>query len=235
LAKTKSQNTSFYMPLPVPEAPWEDVSMDFVLGLPRTQRQKDSVMVVVDRFSKMAHFILCQKTNDVVQVADLYFKEIVRLHGIPKTITSDRDVKLLSHFWRTLWRKMGTKLQFSSASHPQTYGQTEAVNRILGNLLRSFVGKNLKQWDLILAQVEFAYNNSTNQATKKCPFEVAYGTRPHSPLDLTPSADKHQYSVDAESRAKEINKLHEHVRQRIIKQNSRYKTNRDKHRRQQII
>lgn len=235
LAKSKRQNTGLYMPLPVPESPWEDVTMDFILGLPRTQRQKDSIMVVVDRFSKMAHFIPCQKTNDAVQVADLYFKEIVRLHGIPKTITSDRDVKFLSHFWRTLWKKMGTKLQFSSASHPQTDGQTEAVNRLLGNLLRSFIGKNLKQWDLILAQVEFAYNNSTNQATGKCPFEVVYGTRPLSPLDLAPSTDKQQFSSDAESRAKEIKKLHEQVREQIRKQNSKYKTQCDKHRKQQIF
>ena len=86
-----------------------------------------------------------------------------------------------------------------------------------------------------MTQVEFAYNNSTNQATGKCPFEVAYETRPHSPLDLTPSSDKHQFSADVESRAKEIKKLHEQVRQQIIKQNSRYKTNRDKRRRQQIF
>ena len=235
LAKTKGQNTGLYLPLPVPAAPWEDVSMDFVLGLPRTQRQNDSVMVVVDRFSKMAHFIPCQKTHDVIHIADLYFKEIVRLHGIPKTITSDRDVKFLSHFWRTLWRKMGTKLQFSSASHPQTDGQTEAINRLLGNLLRSFVGKNLRQWDQITAQVEFAYNNSTNQATGMCPFEVVYGVRPLSPLDMAPSSNQNQFSTDADQRAKEIKKLHEQVRARIEKQNSKYKTQRDKHRKQQVF
>ncbi|GLT37652.1 hypothetical protein SLA2020_119560 [Shorea laevis] len=229
-AKIINQNTGLYLPLPIPTSPWEDVSMDFVLGLPRTQQSKDSIMVVVNKFSKMAHFIACQKTNDASFIAELYFREIVHLHGVPKTITSNRDVKFMSYFWRTLWRKMGTQLQFSFASHPQTDGQTEAINKILGNLLRSFVGKNLRQWDLVLAQVEFAYNNSSNQATGKCPFEVVYGVHPLSPLDLAPLPTSRQFSVDAEQQAKEIKKLHEEVCEKLQRQTIRYKAHHDKHR-----
>jgi len=132
-------------------------------------------MVVVDRFSKMVHFVPYSKTLDATNIADLYFKEIVKLHGIQKTITFDQDSKFKSHFWRTLWRKLGTHLLLRTTYHPQINGQTKVVNRSLGSLLRSFVEKNIRDWDLVLPQVEFAHYHSTYQSTSYSPFQVVYG------------------------------------------------------------
>jgi IS30 family transposase len=148
------------MPLPISSVPQEDISMDFVLGLPRTKRGRGNIFVVVDRFSKMAHFIRYHKTDDASHIADLFLKEIIRLHDVSNTIISDCDTEFLSHLWRTLWDKLGTKLLFSTACHPQTDGQTEVVNRMLSTISRIVLNKNIKMWEECLPHVEFAYNHS---------------------------------------------------------------------------
>ena len=156
--------------------------MDFVLGLPRTARGHDSILVVVDRFSKITHFIPCNKTKNVSHVAKLFFREVVKLHGLPSTIISYRDVKFVSYFWKTFWKLFGTTLKFSYAFHSQTYGQTEVVNRSFGDMLRCFVGVKQGVWDLILSTVEFGYNNSINRSTSKDLFKLLLATHPSHQL-----------------------------------------------------
>ena len=122
--------------------------------------------------------IACNKVDNANQIAKLYFTEIVRLHGVPRTIVTDRDSKFLSSFWSTLWRLLDIKLLYSTSHHPQTNGQTEVTNKTLGSILRTLVKKNLRDWDLKLCHAEFAYNRSPSWATKISPFECVYGMNP---------------------------------------------------------
>jgi hypothetical protein len=170
MVKGTSQNTGLYHPLPIHERSWEDISMDFVLGFPRTQRGHDSIFVVVDRFLKMVHFILCHKTSDVVHIAEFLFIDVVRLHGLLKSIVSYRDTTFFGYFQRTLWNNLKIDLKFNSTHHLQIDGQIEVVNRSLSNLLRCLVGDKPKGLDFILPQEFFIDNNSINKSASKSPF-----------------------------------------------------------------
>jgi len=168
--------------------------MEFVLGLPKIFRKHDSALVVVDRFSKMAYFLPCFCTSDAYRVAKLFFDGIVKLHGLLKTIMFDRDVKFTSYFWKTLWHMLGTKLKFSTAFHPQTDGQTEVMNRSLGNLLRTLVGEHIGR-NLKLSIAEFAYNSSVNRTIGKSLHEIVYGFRSRQPIDLILMLDHYSLSL----------------------------------------
>ncbi|KAH9725143.1 Endonuclease [Citrus sinensis] len=231
VSKGAATNAGLYMPLPIPTQLWADISMDFVLGLPRTQRGMDLIFVVVDRFSKMAHFIACKKTTNALTIARLFFKEVYRLHGLPSSIVFDRDTRFLSHFWKTLWKLTNTHLNFSSAYHPQTDGQTKVVNRSLGNYLRSLVGDNLKMWDKKLYQVEFTYNRAVKRSTGLSPFQVNYGYNPRAPIDLALVPDLVRKSGKVEDFIEQLQKIHETTQESLKQTTEGYKIMADKKRR----
>jgi transposase InsO family protein len=133
--------------------------MDFIVRLPRTQAGYDSIWVIVDHLIKVAHFIPVNTTYYGAKLAELYVSRIVCLHGVPKKIMSDRDSQFTSKFWENLRESMETKLNFSSAYHPQTDGQTERTNKILEDMLRACAPKYGKSRDKSLPYAEFSYNN----------------------------------------------------------------------------
>ena len=170
-------------PLPIPPKPWHSVSMDFITSLPELQGY-DAIFVMVDRFSKLAHMVPTVGTATALETAKLFLNAWWRHHGLPRVIVSDRDPKFTSAFWRHFFRKVGTKLTFSTAFHPQTDGQTEQVNGVLNQYLRNFVSANQRHWADYVGLAEFSYNAATHSATKQSPFMVAYGVEPLQPADL---------------------------------------------------
>jgi hypothetical protein len=169
-------------PLPIPVWKWDEIGMDFVVGLPRTQKGHDSIWVIVDRLTKVAHFLPVRTTYGGEKLAKLYIENIVKLHGVPSRIVSDRGTQFTSRFWKSLHKAMGTKLDFSSAYHPQTDGQTERVNQILEDMLRACVLTNGKDWEQSLPYAEFSYNNGYQASLGMSPFEALYGRKCRTPL-----------------------------------------------------
>ena len=156
--------------------------MDFVVGLPRTQRGNDAIWVIVDRLTKSTHFIPMCTSDSVEHLAELYIREIVRLHGVLVTIVLDRDPHFTTRLWQSHREALGTKLTFSTAYHPQTDGQSERTIHILENMLRACVLDFKRSWERQLPLIEFAYNNSYQASIEMAPFEALYGRPCRSPV-----------------------------------------------------
>jgi hypothetical protein len=198
-------------PLPIPSRRWEHISMDYITHLPTTiDTGYNSVWVIVDRFTKMCHFVPCHHTITAKETAKLFIKEIFRLHGVPKTIVSDRDPIFTSEFWKGLFEYLGTTLCMSSGYHPQTDGQTERMNRTLEEMLRAYCAEEHRQhhWDDYLPLVEFQYNNAVNRSTGFSPFFLAYGQHPITPAALLASEPTSTLSI-AEDAAEFVASLQE--------------------------
>ena len=164
-------------PLPISKKPWASISLDFIVKLPQVQ-QFDSILVVVDRFTKNVIFIPTQESISAVETADLFFAHVYRQRGLPDEIISDRGPQFRSEFWKALFEALGTNIKLSSAYHPQTDGQTERVNQTLEQYLRCFCSYDQDNWVDLLPFAEFAYNNSSHEAIGVSPFLAMYGWNP---------------------------------------------------------
>ncbi|WVZ97023.1 hypothetical protein U9M48_042590 [Paspalum notatum var. saurae] len=215
-------------PLAVPAWKWEDVHMDFVVGLPRTQKGYDSIWVIIDRFTKSAHFIPVKTIYHAKTYAELYIARIVSLHGVPRTITSDRGSTFVSRFWEQLQAALGTVLIRSSAYHPQTNGQVERVNQILEDMLRACVMTYSTKWDECLPLAEFAYNNSYQKSLGMAPFEALYGRRCRTPLNWFEPGERVTFGPDLVTQAEEQVKV---IQENLKIAQSRQKSYADKRRR----
>lgn len=217
-AKGVTTNVGLYQPLPIQNRPWESINMDFVMGLPMTQKGYNNVFVVVDRYNKMAHFPPCKSTNDASHVASIFLKDVVRIHWLPLNIVSKRDAKFVGHFWRILWKKLDTNLiAFSSSYHPQIDGQDETINRSLKNILRCLTKKHGQACDMVLPQAKFAYNDPLNRSTCKSPFQIVYGMTQRGIMELKEFLNDGRTSDQGESFAEVIKDIHEQVKSTLQK------------------
>ncbi|GJT35763.1 putative reverse transcriptase domain-containing protein [Tanacetum coccineum] len=166
----------------IPQWKWDNITMDFVTKLPRTQSGNDTIWVIVDRLTKSAHFLPIRETDPMDKLARLYLKEVVTRHGIPVSIICDRDPRFTSNFWRSFQKAMGTRLDMSTAYHPETDGQSERTIQTLEDMLRACVIDFGNGWEGHLPLIEFSYNNSYHASIKAAPFEALYGRKCRSPV-----------------------------------------------------
>ena len=180
LSKGKLQSTH------IPETKWSEISIDFITDLPTSSRNRDNVLVMVDKATRMVHLAPCSKTVNVTDTGKLLWNTVVKLHGVPRVIYLDRGSQFIASSWQELWRLTGTKLAFSTAYHPQTQGVVERMNAVVSQKIRCIIhdNGNIKDWEKILPTVELAINSLPNQSTRFSPFFLNYGYEPVTPVQL---------------------------------------------------
>ena len=169
-------------PFPIPKWKWDNITMDSVSDFPLTQRKHDVIWVIVDRLTKSAHFLPIRLNYSMDRLADLYVNEIIRLHCIPISIVPDHDPRFTSRLWKELQSAFITRLNFSTAIHPQIDGQSERRIQVLEDMLRGRVLDFPGSWDKYIPLMEFAYNNSYQSNIGMAPYETLYGRRCRTPM-----------------------------------------------------
>ena len=215
-------------PIELPEWKWDNITMDFVKGLPRTASGNNAIWVIVDRLTKSAHFLAIKGNCPLERLAELYAREVVRLHGVPSSVISDRDTQFTSRFWELVHEAMGTQLRFSTAYHPQTDGQSERTIQILEDMLRACALDFKTSWDKILPYAEFAYNNSYQASIQMAPYKALYGRRCRSPLCWTELTERKLYGPELVDQSIKQIKV---IKERLLTAQSRQKSYADKRRR----
>lgn len=226
--KIEQKKTSGLLePLPIPNRPWESVSIDFISALPEVDGC-GSIMVVVDRFSKYGIFIAAPRHCSAESAAQLFLSNVVKFWGVPQSIISDRDPRFTGKFWTKLFGLLGSTLCFSSSFHPQSDGQTERMNSLLECYLRHFVSANQKNWKYLLDIAQFSYNLQVSESTGKSPFEIIMGQQPIMPSTLPAVSETHHPAV---KEARNLQTSIEEAKACLHKAQRRMKNWADKHRR----
>ena len=210
----------FLQPLEIPATPFDDISLDLITGLPNS-RNKNAILVVVDKFTKYAHFITTKVEATALEVAELLFKRVVKHFGLPIRIIGDHDPRWTSSVWKALAKMFGTRLALSTSKHPQTDGQTEVMNQHLETMLRAYVSKDQKDWANWLDVLQFAYNNATHSSHKSTPAQLLMGYKPRSPLDyiVEKGLEVSEGLPDVKKRVQEL-ETHQEAARDAIKRNA---------------
>ena len=210
-------------PLPIPEGPWKEVSLDFITQLPPSYigtKEYDAILVVVDRYTKMAKFIPTTTDISAPEFAALFHENIELQYGSPRGIVSDRDTRITSKFWAEVCIYSLIKRRMSTAFHPQTDGQTEILNRILKNYLRAYTSLEQMNWAKLLRSAEFTYNNSRSSTTKTTPFLALYGYHPELRFDIEDTATTGETPA-AHDRVLRLQELRDRLREELLKSQER--------------